>query len=243
MKEFVSKLGLKIKFKPAFSPWSNDINERNHYNCDVMVRKIMEEDKKVGLGEAVDMENWTHNTNVNVKGFQPLQLMTGKSVVIPGLTLGNIATDSMANDEMVRSIMERHYWLMKEFRMLEFSGKLRKANKTRSKGYEDVIIETGDQVFYQYEDKKAWIRLEKVFAVNGGDIFIFANGNLRKVPRCNVQLSEKKEEIEKDETEGSKSTVTFEEIEEKDIEEVSEIVTRSMKDAKRKEKRRGEIST
>ena len=36
---------------------------------------------------------------------------------------------------------------------------------------------------------------KKVFAVNGGDIFIFANGNLRKVPRCNVQLSEKKEEI------------------------------------------------
>ena len=89
-----------------------------------------------------------------------------------------------------------------------------------------------------------------MFAVNGGDIFIFANGNLRKVPRCNVQLSEKKEEIEKDETEGSTSTVTFEEkdsegkeIEEKDIEEVSKIMTRSMTDAKRKEMRKDEIST
>ena len=67
----------------------------------------MEEDKKVGLGEAVDMASWTHNTNVNVKGFQPLQLMTGKSVVIPGLTMGNLATDSMADDEMVRRIMEK----------------------------------------------------------------------------------------------------------------------------------------
>ena len=50
--------------------------------------------------------------------------------------------------------------------------------------------------------------------------------------------------------EGSTSTVTFEEkdsegkeIEEKDIEEVSKIMTRSMTDAKRKEKRRDEIST
>ena len=42
-----------------------------------------------------------------------------------------------------------------------------------------------------------------MFAVNGGDIFIFANGNLRKVPRCNAQLSEKKEEIEKGEIERS----------------------------------------
>ena len=173
MEEFVSKLGLKIKFTLAYSPWSNGINERNHYNCDVIVKKIMEEDKKVGLGEAVDMASWTHNTNVNVKGFQPLQLMTGKSVMIPGLTMGNLATDSMADDEMVRKIMERHYLFMKEFRILEFSWKFRKANKTRSKGYEDVVIETGDLVFYQYEDKKAWLGPEKVFAVNGGDIFVF----------------------------------------------------------------------
>ena len=111
-------------------------------------------------------------------------------------------------------------------------------------GYEDVKIDTGDLVFYQYEDKKAWLGPERVFAVNGGDVFIFANGNIRKVPRCNVQLSEKHEEIEKDETEENVSKVTFEEkdsegsgdeIEIQDIEEVSKRVTRSMTDAKRKE--------
>ena len=173
MEEFVNKLGFKIKFTQAFSPWSNGINERNHYNCDVIVRKIMEEDKKVGLGEAVDMASWMHNTNVNVLGFQPLQLMTGKSVMIPGLTMGNIATDSVCDDEMVRNIMERHYLMMKEFRMLEFSKKLRKANKTRMKGYEDIKIDTGDLVFYQYEDKKAWLGPERVFAVNEGYVLIF----------------------------------------------------------------------
>ena len=65
------------------------------------------------------------------------------------------------------------------------------------------MINSGDLVFYQYDDKKVWLGPEKVFAVNGGDIFIFANVNLRKVARCNVQLSKKKEEIEKDETEGT----------------------------------------
>ena len=72
------------------------------------------------------MASWTHNTNVNVKGFQPLQLMTGKCLMIPGLTMGNLATDSVSDDEMVRNIMESFYLLMKEFRMLELSGKLRK---------------------------------------------------------------------------------------------------------------------
>ena len=82
-----------------------------------------------------------------------------------------------------------------------------------------------------------------MLAVNGGDVLVFANGNIRKVPRCNVQLSEKNEEIEKDETEGNVSKVTFEEkdtegfgeeVEKQDMEEVSKIVTRSMTDAKRK---------
>ena len=49
MEEFINKLGLTIEFTPAYSPWSNGANERNHYSCDVIVRKILEEDKKVVL--------------------------------------------------------------------------------------------------------------------------------------------------------------------------------------------------
>ena len=58
----------------------------------------------------------------------------------------------------------------------------------RMKGYEDIKISEGDLVFYQYQDKKAWLGQEKVFVINGGDVFIFVNGNIRKVLRCNVQL-------------------------------------------------------
>ena len=92
MEEFVNKLGLKISFTPSYSPWSNGINERNHYSCDVIVKKIMEEDRKIVLQEAVTMASWTHNTNINTLGYSPLQLMTGKSIVLAGLTSGNVAT-------------------------------------------------------------------------------------------------------------------------------------------------------
>ena len=212
----------------------------------------MEEDEKIGLGEAVDMASWMHNTNVNVLGFQPMQLMTGKSVMLPGLTMGNMATDYVCDDEMVRNIMERHYLMMKEFREMEFSKKLRKVNRTRMRGYEDVKIGEGDLVFYQYEDKKAWLGPERVLAVKGGDVFIFANGNVRKIPRCNVLLSERSEEIEQDEMEGSVAKVKFEEEDLEDnedgkgkqnLDEDSKRVTRSMTDAKRKEMRREEVST
>ena len=42
LEEFVNKMGIKIEFTPAFSPWSNRVNERNHYSCDVIVKKVME---------------------------------------------------------------------------------------------------------------------------------------------------------------------------------------------------------
>ena len=54
-----------------------------------------------------------------------------------------------------------------------------------------MIINEGDVVYYQYEDNKAWRGPVEVFAVKGRDVFVFANGNWRKIPRCNVQLSEK----------------------------------------------------
>ena len=35
MIELMSKLGLKIEFGPTYLPWSNGINERNHYSADI----------------------------------------------------------------------------------------------------------------------------------------------------------------------------------------------------------------
>ena len=84
---------------------------------------------------------------MNVVGFQPLQLVTGKNVMIPGLTMGDMAMDSLYDDEMIRSKMEHHYTMMKEFRELEFSKKQRKASRTRLKEYEDTKISEGDLVF------------------------------------------------------------------------------------------------
>ena len=117
----------------------------------------MEEDKKIVLQEAVTMSAWTHNMNVNVLGYSPLQLMTGKSIVFPGLTTGNTATDSLFDDEAVRKIMERHHEMMRKFREVEFSRKLNRAKETRLKGYEDEVIKEGDLVLYQHQDKKAWL--------------------------------------------------------------------------------------
>ena len=53
MEEFVSKLGMKIEFSPSYSPWSNGLNERNHYSADRIVRKLIDEESEITLEEAV----------------------------------------------------------------------------------------------------------------------------------------------------------------------------------------------
>ena len=103
------------------------------------------------------MASWTHNMNVNVLGYSPLQLVTGKNVIFPGITTGNVATESLYDNELVRKIMERHYELMKEFRESEFSRKLNIAANTRSKGYENEVLNEGDFVFYQKSRQKGLV--------------------------------------------------------------------------------------
>ena len=50
--ELTSKLGITVKFRPAYSPWSNGINERNHASADLTIKKLMEE-KKTALTDSL----------------------------------------------------------------------------------------------------------------------------------------------------------------------------------------------
>ena len=95
-------------------------------------------------------------------------------------------------------------------------------------------------VYYQHQDKKAWLGPAKVFASNGNDIFIFVNGNIRKVPWYNVQLCYKEVEIDKNKGEKNEAREQFEEqgfgdnIEDMVVDVVDMRVSRSVTDAKKK---------
>lgn len=105
MDELISRLGITIRYGPAYSPWSNGINKRNHASCDIMVR-ILIEDRKVTLTDSlVKAAAWTYNTNVNRLGYTPMQLVTGKSCNLLVLTLENEATESVSDTEAVQRVI------------------------------------------------------------------------------------------------------------------------------------------
>ena len=186
MSEFCNKSGLSIKFGPAYSPWANGINERNHASADKIIAKIMEDDKKITLSAAVALAGWCHNTNVNKLGYSPMQLVTGKSVVFPGLTTGNMSTDSAFDSEYVQRIMSRHIKMMGEFQIAEYNDKLQSVLKKNGKSWQHVKYKQGDLVYVQFQNKKSWSGPVKVFAQDGADVWIFHNGNLMKLATCRV---------------------------------------------------------
>ena len=153
LEELTRKLGLTVRFGPAYSPWSNGLNERNYASADVTIKKLLE-DKKTQLTDVlVKAASWTHNTSVNKLGYSPLQLATGKAVTIPGLTMGSVATESMTDAEAVKKIMETLTRTISEFRETDMKRKLKECQGARVMSYQHQgpYVE-GDKVWYQNKD-------------------------------------------------------------------------------------------
>ena len=140
------------------------------------------------LQKAVELAAWTHNTNVNFLGYEPMRLVTGTSVGIPGLTVGNEATDSLFDSEAEQQIMERHHDFIRRFREHEHSDKIKKAAKFRSSKMNDRFYEEGDEMFFQEKDKKSWLGPVKVFCQKGRDVYLFTNGNITRCKRYRIYL-------------------------------------------------------
>ena len=82
----------------------------------------------------VKAASWTHNSNINKLGYSPLQLATGKAIMIPGLTMSNVATESMTDAEAVKKIMENLTKTIVEFREVDMKKKLEECQRVKVMG-------------------------------------------------------------------------------------------------------------
>ena len=191
MIEMCTKMGISINFGPAYSPWSNGMNERNHASADITIKKMLEEETKPKVqltNDLVKSASWVHNTNVNRLGYSPLQIATGKSVTIPGLTTGTLASESVTEAEAVRNVMDRMRKMVEEFRTIEMKHKLEDSLKLNTYKYQhQKPYKTGDQVWYQSKDSSAWSGPAVVICHEGINVWIRAGGDIRKVAQHRVQ--------------------------------------------------------
>ena len=85
MDELTSKLGISVKCGPTYSLLSNGSNKQNHTSADMTIKKMWEE-KKFPTNDSI-VKACKHNTTVNMLGYSPLQLVTGKAVALLGLSM------------------------------------------------------------------------------------------------------------------------------------------------------------
>ena len=106
--------------------------------ADMTIKKLLEE-KKTPLNDSlVKAAAWTHNTSVNKLGYTPLQLVTGKSVTLPGLTTGNESTENMSDCEAVKRTLETLNRITSEFCEAEMRKKLKDCQDVKTQVYQHL---------------------------------------------------------------------------------------------------------
>ena len=71
-----------------------------------------------------------------IDGYCPLQLATGKAITLPGLTTGNVATESVSDSDAVQKMMENLTKITAEFRETEMIQKLKDCQGYRVQAYQ-----------------------------------------------------------------------------------------------------------
>ena len=97
------KTGIKVKLTPSYSSWSNGGIERKHGSIDLTIKKMMEDDSKLKIDDALQHATWSRNMEIGKFGYSPYQLVYGKSPFLPGISEGNVLTDqSIPQEDIVR---------------------------------------------------------------------------------------------------------------------------------------------
>ena len=208
MKEVASKYGISLRLTAAHSPWSNGKNERNHYTCDVTIDKLMEEDPKISLDDAVSHAVNAKNMQINKTGFSPRQLTFGKQGVIPGISDGNPATMEMVTEsDSFRNEFVNRQKSEELFRKIDANERIQKTLAQNTYGYADRRYSEGDLILFKENDKGRWSGPAHVTGMEGSKVQIIHAGYDRTVPACRVLPYGDDKSINDEEAEYSIDTV------------------------------------
>ena len=85
MREVASILNVRLITTAAYSPFQNGLCDRVHSVTDMMLLKLMEENKKTERQTLLSLANMARNSLQMWNGFSSHQLVFGKNPNIPGI--------------------------------------------------------------------------------------------------------------------------------------------------------------
>lgn len=195
-KAATNRLGLKLKLGPSHSPWSNGKCERRHAVIDLMMLKMMEDDKTLKVEKALKYALYSYNTKEGKHGISPQVAMCGKGSFIPGILDGNIATDSkIVGSEAVRVHFERINMARKALLEADSNKRIKEALSARAQQYMDRFYRPGEKVFF-LDENKTWQGPGVTGETESQSVWIKWHGNIRKVNRIHLRPFDTEEDLE-----------------------------------------------
>ena len=155
----------------AYSPNQNGLCEKNHQLVDKMIAKMMDDDKSLKFPEGLSSAVIAKNTLINVYGFSPLQLVTGRQSRLPGASRDNLAGLREEHEETrgisrISSLQKAR----KAFMEVENLARLKKALAARPTKKE--LYRLGEKVFFKYGTDNKWHGPGRIVAIDNKGIYI-----------------------------------------------------------------------
>ena len=197
LKELGNTYGILIRHTPAYSPWANGLNERNHATVDFMLKKMMSENYDIPVDMALQYAVAVKNNFMFVDGFTPVQLMFGRAPRMPLTTDDNLpALEGVSSSKIIADNLNALAAAKEAFIKAEISGKLRKALAHPVRSYVDAVYKRGDLVYYKIcvgaRKFERWEGPATVIGVEGKSVVVIKIGNtVRNVHPRNVQHVER----------------------------------------------------
>ena len=197
-KSMCQNFNIRMLTSSAEAPYQNGLCEKNHAATDKIVDKMMQDDSSLTIDRAVTAATFAKNSLINVNGYSPLQLVTGKTPKLPNIFDNMLpAQECRASSKTVSDRINAILSARKVFMEVENSQRLNRALKTKILPTM-INYQRGDIVFYKKEHTNSlWDGPAQVIGVSiNGKTITIAHGRftyscpqsrLIKVPEDQVQ--------------------------------------------------------
>ena len=176
MVNFAATMNINIKMTAADAPWQNGLVERHHATADIIA-----ENPTMSIQTAINHAAFAKNTDVNVSGFSPLQIIMEQNPSFPGLAETTQASSNLDSSSKVMRALRNIDEVRVKYREQDCNEKLKKIRSQRINPGVEKHYEMGDPVIFRDTNRKEW--KHGTALVRYGKTLYLKFGNwLRRVP-------------------------------------------------------------
>ena len=171
--------GIRHLTTGAYSPWSNGGNERNHATVDLILKRMLHDNPNISFKEALQNATYAKNTLLNVHGFSPCQILTGRQPRLPGAcNEGNLppADSERVDSKHVQQSINNMMQARQAWSRVDNSTRLRRAMKVQPTPLQS--FDHGDIVFYKHGIDDQWHGEGKVIGQDGKKVYLHQGGRV-----------------------------------------------------------------